>query len=49
MGASAGGCNSEAQLLEWMERYGIDMQIIMQLNEGTVHRTPEWNPCLGND
>ena len=49
VGASAGGCNSEAQLLEWMERYGIDMQIIMQLNEGTVHRTPEWNPCLGND
>lgn len=49
LGTSAGGCNNEEQLFTWMEKYGIDIQIIMQLNEGTMHVSPEWNPCIGND
>lgn len=36
-------------LFTWMDQYGIDVQMIMQVNEGFTHQTPEWNPFLGND
>lgn len=49
LGTSAGGCNSEESLLKWMDDNELDYQIIMQVNEGTTHHTPQWNPCLGND
>ena len=49
LGTTAGGCNREKALLEWMDQYEIDIQIIMQMNEGTMHATPKWNPCIGND
>jgi hypothetical protein len=49
VGISGGGCNKPSDMFEWMARYRIDTQIVMQLNEGTAHETPGWNPCLGND
>lgn len=49
LGISCEACNPESQLLQWMEDGGVDVQIIMQLNEGTMHHSPEWNPTLGND
>ena len=40
---------TEDDLASWIEKEGIDIQVIMQVNEGTVHSTPEWNPYIGND
>lgn len=37
------------ELVAWMDDGGIDVQMVFQVNEGFVHRTPEWNPYLGND
>ena len=39
----------EEDLMSWMDENAIDIQVIMQVNEGTVHQTPEWNPYIGND
>ncbi len=36
-------------LFSWMDSGKIDIQVIMQVNEGMVHRTPRWNPYIGND
>ena len=36
-------------LMDWMQDNKIDIQVIMQVNEGTVHQTPDWNPFVGND
>lgn len=40
---------AEDDLIPWMDEAKIDIQIIFQVNEGFTHRTPEWNPYLGND
>lgn len=40
---------AEDDLIPWMNEAKIDIQIIFQVNEGFTHRTPEWNPYLGND
>jgi predicted TIM-barrel fold metal-dependent hydrolase len=36
-------------LWAWMETGGVDVQMVFQVNEGFVHRTPDWNPYIGND
>lgn len=36
-------------LKQWMETGGVDVQIVFQVNEGFVHKTPAWNPYIGND
>lgn len=40
---------AENDLIPWMEEAGIDIQIVCQVNEGFMHKTPEWNPFVGND
>jgi predicted TIM-barrel fold metal-dependent hydrolase len=40
---------AEDELIPWMDEAGTDVQIVFQLNEGYMHRTPEWNPYIGND
>ena len=40
---------AEEELIPWMDRGGIDVQMIFQLNQGACHQTPEWNPYIGND
>jgi predicted TIM-barrel fold metal-dependent hydrolase len=40
---------SEDELLTWMDDGRIDIQFVMGVNEGFVHRRPDWNPYLGND
>jgi hypothetical protein len=40
---------AEEELIPWMDKYHIDIQICFQVNEGFYHRTPEWNPYVGND
>ncbi len=40
---------TESMLLDWMNKYEIDIQVIMQVNEGFLHHTPDWNPFIGND
>lgn len=40
---------TEEDLIEWLDKNEIDIQIVMQVNEGTCHRTPDWNPYIGND
>lgn len=40
---------TEKELLAWIDDNAIDIQIVMQVNEGTLHQTPDWNPYLGND
>jgi predicted TIM-barrel fold metal-dependent hydrolase len=32
-----------------MDRAGVDIQFIFQVNQAACHRTPDWNPYLGND
>jgi hypothetical protein len=36
-------------LKRWMVDGGVDIQIVFQVNEGFVHKTPSWNPYIGND
>ncbi len=36
-------------LWRWMDTGGVDVQMVFQVNEGFVHRTPDWNPYIGND
>jgi len=40
---------AEEELLPWMDQYGIDIQIVFQVNQGACHQTPAWNPYIGND
>ena len=40
---------AEEQLDEHMTRNGVDLQIVYQPDESFFHRTPDWNPYLGND
>lgn len=40
---------AEEELIPEMDEFGIDIQILFQVNEGFYHRTPEWNPYVGND
>ncbi|MBW7883655.1 MAG: amidohydrolase family protein [Caldilineaceae bacterium] len=40
---------AEEDLIPWMDKAGTDIQYVCQLNEGFMHKTPEWNPYLGND
>lgn len=40
---------AEEELIPWMDKAGTDVQIVFQLNEGFTHRTPDWNPYIGND
>ncbi len=39
----------DEDLLAWMDENQVDIQVIMQVNEGTVLKTPDWNPYIGND
>jgi predicted TIM-barrel fold metal-dependent hydrolase len=36
-------------LVRWIDDGEVDIQMVFQVNEGFVHRTPEWNPYIGND
>lgn len=40
---------AEEDLLPWMNKAHIDIQIVFQFNVGYAHRTPAWNPYIGND
>lgn len=40
---------AEDELSEWLDRGGIDIQVIFQPDESFHHETPDWNPYLGND
>jgi predicted TIM-barrel fold metal-dependent hydrolase len=40
---------AEEELIPWMDRGGVDVQLIFQVNQAACHRTPEWNPFIGND
>ena len=40
---------TEEYLIGFLDKYAIDIQILFQVNEGFTHRTPEWNPYIGND
>ena len=40
---------AEDDLLPWMEAGRIDVQVVFQVNQGACHRTPDWNPYIGND
>lgn len=41
--------DAEHELIAWMDKNGVDIQVIFQVNEGFVHKTPFWNPYIGND
>ena len=40
---------AEEELIPWMDKAGIDLQFVFQQNEGYTHKTPDWNPFIGND
>jgi len=40
---------AEEEIIPWMAEAGTDIQVVFQLNEGFMHRTPDWNPYIGND
>jgi predicted TIM-barrel fold metal-dependent hydrolase len=40
---------AEEVLIPWMDDGGIDVQVVFQVNQHACHRTPDWNPYLGND
>lgn len=40
---------AEEELLPYMDENNIDVQIIFQAQKGFYHRTPDWNPYIGND
>lgn len=40
---------AEDELMDYMDRHDIDIQIIYQPDECFFHHTPDWNPYLGND
>lgn len=39
----------DGSLIDWLDKNGIDKQFIFQVNEGWFHKTPHWNPFIGND
>lgn len=39
----------EEELIPWMDRAETDLQYVCQNNEGFTHKTPDWNPFIGND
>lgn len=41
--------DAEHELIPWMDKNGVDIQVIFQVNEGFAHRSPDWNPYIGND
>ena len=40
---------AEEELIPFMDQHDIDIQVVFQVNEGFHHRTPAWNPYVGND
>jgi predicted TIM-barrel fold metal-dependent hydrolase len=40
---------AEDVLIPWMDEGRIDLQTVFQVNQGACHRTPDWNPYIGND
>ena len=40
---------AEEELIPWIDRAGVDIQFIFQVNQAACHRTPEWNAYIGND
>lgn len=40
---------AEEELIPWMDRAGVDIQFIFQVNQAACHRTPDWNAYIGND
>lgn len=40
---------AETELIPYMDKHNIDIQVVFQVNEGFAHKTPEWNPYIGND
>ena len=40
---------AEEVLIPWMDDGGVDFQAVFQVNQGACHRTPDWNPYIGND
>ena len=40
---------AKTELIPFMDKHGIDIQVVFQVNEGFQHRTPTWNPFVGND
>ncbi len=41
--------DAEKEIFNYMDSHGVDIQVVFQVNEGFCHRTPEWNPYIGND
>ena len=41
--------DAEKELIPYMDKNGVDIQVVFQVNEGFCHRTPDWNPYVGND
>lgn len=40
---------AEKELIPYLDKNGVDIQIVFQVNEGFAHKTPDWNPYVGND
>jgi predicted TIM-barrel fold metal-dependent hydrolase len=40
---------AEEELIPWMDRGRVDVQLIFQVNQAACHQTPDWNPFIGND
>ena len=40
---------AENELIPYMDKCGVDIQVVFQVNEGFAHKTPDWNPYVGND
>ena len=40
---------AEEVLIPWMDENSLDLQAVFQVNQGACHRTPDWNPYIGND
>lgn len=49
LGTCAGRCSNAKDMFRFMDEGGVDIQFIMQPNEGCTYTAPDWNPCLGND
>ncbi len=49
IGVSVASSFTDEYLIDILDKYKIDKQILYQVNEGFEHRTPDWNPFIGND